>query len=67
MYAAYLLFRGQSLRISLELLTSSEWVATVLSLCVGALALVRYYSQREITFLFIGTGFIVNGLLGAGH
>ncbi|MEJ2573660.1 MAG: diguanylate cyclase [Gammaproteobacteria bacterium] len=66
-YAAYLLFRGQSLRISLELLTSSEWVATVLSLCVGALALVRYYSQREITFLFIGTGFIVNGLLGAGH
>ena len=65
--AAYVILRGQLLHVSLELLTTSEWVATVLSLCVGALALVRFYSQREITFLFIGTGFIVNGMLGAGH
>lgn len=65
--AAYLLPGGQAWHVSLELLTSAEWVATILSLCVGALALVRYYSEREITFLFIGTGFIVNGLLAGGH
>jgi diguanylate cyclase (GGDEF)-like protein/PAS domain S-box-containing protein len=65
--AAYFLFRGHAWRVSLELLTAGEWVATILSLCVGALALVRFYSQREVTFLFIGTGFIVNGLLAGGH
>ncbi|HKJ21873.1 MAG TPA: MASE3 domain-containing protein, partial [Gammaproteobacteria bacterium] len=42
-------------------------MATVLALCVGALALVRYYSRNENTFLFIGTGFFVTGLLDAYH
>ena len=65
--AAYFLVQGQSWHVSVELLTSAEWVATIMSLCVGALALVRFYSQREITFLFVGTGFIVNGVLDGAH
>ena len=65
--AAYSLLWGRSWNVTVEMLTSAEWVAAMLSLCVGALALVRYYSQREITFLFIGTGFIANGLLHVGH
>jgi len=65
--AAYAVLWGQTWHVSVGLLTSVEWAATVLSLCVGALALVRFYSQREITFLFIGTGFIANGLLHGSH
>jgi diguanylate cyclase (GGDEF)-like protein/PAS domain S-box-containing protein len=65
--AAYAVLWGQTWHVSVSLLTSAEWVATILSLCVGALALVRFYSQREITFLFIGTGFIANGLLHGSH
>lgn len=65
--ATYFLVWGESWHVSIALLTSAEWVATILSICVGALALVRYYSQREITFLFIGTGFIANGLLDGAH
>jgi len=65
--AAYAVLWGQTWHVSVDLLTSVEWAATILSLCVGALALVRFYSQREITFLFIGTGFIANGLLHGSH
>jgi diguanylate cyclase (GGDEF)-like protein/PAS domain S-box-containing protein len=64
---AYYALWGHTWKVTVEMLTSAEWVASVLSLCVGALALVRYYSQKEINFLFIGTGFIVNGLLHGDH
>ncbi len=63
----YYLLQNYAWHGSLEFLTSVEWIATIMSLCVGALSLVRFYSQREITFLFIGSGFIVNGLLTGGH
>ena len=63
----YYLIRDIPWQASLDLLVSTEWASNILSLCVGALALVRYYSQRDITFVFIGTGFIVNGVVGGLH
>lgn len=65
--ASYFFLRDMVWHTSVELLTSAEWAATILSLCVGALALVRFYSQKDITFLFIGTGYSVNGLLEGVH
>ena len=65
--AGYAMLWGKSWHVSFQLLTSVEWMATVASLCVGAVALVRFYSRREINFLFIGTGFIANGLLSGIH
>jgi PAS domain S-box-containing protein len=47
--------------------TTLEVAATVLALVVGALALVRYYSRAQSTFLFIGTGFLGTGVLDAYH
>jgi len=50
-----------------EIHTAVEAVSTVLAFVVGALALVRYYSRRQGTFLFIGTGFLGTGILDAYH
>ena len=44
-----------------------EFISTTLALIVGALALVRFYSKKQETFLFIGTGFLGTGLLNAYH
>jgi len=50
-----------------QLHTLMETVATVLSLAVGSLALVRYYSKKENNFLFIGTGFVATAFLDGYH
>lgn len=47
--------------------TVMEAMATVLALVVGGLALVRYYSKRRSTYLFIGTGFLGTAFLEAFH
>jgi PAS domain S-box-containing protein len=47
--------------------THLEIVSTVLALVVGVLALTRFYSKKENTFLFIGAGFIGAGLLDGCH
>ncbi|MFQ5553104.1 MAG: PAS domain S-box protein, partial [Thermoplasmata archaeon] len=47
--------------------TLVESVATVLAFMVGALSLVRFYSRKQATFLFIGTGFLGAGLLDLNH
>ncbi len=39
----------------------------VLAFIVGGLALVRFYSRKQATFLFIGTGFMGAGLLDFNH
>ncbi|HZD04863.1 MAG TPA: MASE3 domain-containing protein, partial [Longimicrobiales bacterium] len=52
---------------SREIHTAVEAVATVLAFVIGALALVRYYSRVQRTFLFIGTGFLGTGILDALH
>ncbi len=44
-----------------------EAVATLLALLVGTLAMLRFYARRNITFLFIGTGFVGTGLLDGHH
>jgi len=44
-----------------------EFISTTLALVVGVLALVRFYSKKQETFLFIGTGFLGTGLLNGYH
>ena len=50
----YMLMRGSGWQGSGQLHTLMEGVATLLALLVGAMALVRFYSQKDNTFLFIG-------------
>ena len=47
--------------------TLMETVATVLAFMVGGLSLVRFYSRKQATFLFIGTGFLGAALLDFNH
>ena len=44
-----------------------EFISTTLALVVGSLSLVRYYSKKQETFLFIGMGFLGTGLLNGYH
>ena len=44
-----------------------EAVATVSTLSVGCIALVRFYSNRNNMFLFIGTGFVATAFLDGYH
>lgn len=50
-----------------QLHTLMELAATLLALFVSVLALIRYYSQKDDTFLFIGAGFFGTGLLDGYH
>lgn len=52
---------------SVELHTLLESLATLLAFMVGAMALVRYFSQRDNQFLYIGSGFLGTALLDAYH
>ncbi|GMR11948.1 MAG: hypothetical protein BMS9Abin29_0134 [Gemmatimonadota bacterium] len=47
--------------------TILEFIGTTLAFVVGGLALVRFYSRKQETFLFIGTGFLATGVLDAYH
>lgn len=47
--------------------TSLEVSATVLALVIGGLALLRFYSRKSNTFLFIGTGFLSTAALDGYH
>ncbi|MGE0159214.1 MAG: PAS domain S-box protein [Gemmatimonadales bacterium] len=47
--------------------TILEAISTLLAFIIGGLALVRYYSRKRITFLFIGCGFLGAGVLGLNH
>ena len=44
-----------------------EFISTTIALVIACLALVRFYSKKQPTFLFIGTGFLGTGLLNAYH
>lgn len=44
-----------------------EFAAALLALFAGTLALVRFYTKKNNTFLFIGTGFVGAGLLDGYH
>ena len=52
---------------STELHTLMEALAAMLAFIVGMMALVRFYSKKSNTFLFIGTGFLATGLLDGYH
>ncbi|GMV08080.1 MAG: hypothetical protein AMXMBFR53_43550 [Gemmatimonadota bacterium] len=62
-----LLIRNTPVRSTPSMHTLLESIATVLAFIVGALALVRFYSRKQGTFLLIGTGFLGAGLLDLNH
>lgn len=47
--------------------TLMESIATLLAFLAGTLALVRYYSRKQITFLLIGCGFLGSAVLDLNH
>jgi len=59
--------RGTPWHSSSSVHTLMESVATVMAAIVGALSLVRFYSRKQATFLFIGTGFLGAALLDLNH
>ena len=52
---------------SVGLHTLMETLATLLAAIVGAMALVRFYSKKDNTFLLIGAGFLGTGFLDGYH
>ena len=67
LFAGFWLVRGSTWQGNVELHTLMEVVATLLAVNVGVLALIRFYSQRDNTFLFIGSGFLGTGFLDGYH
>ncbi len=63
----YLFARYSSLRGTTLMHDMMELVATIIAIIVGILALVRFYSRKDNTFLFIATGFLGAGLLDGYH
>ena len=59
--------RGTTWHGSATVHTVMEAVATLLALTVGAMALVRFYSKKNNTFLFIGAGFLGTAFLDGYH
>ena len=47
--------------------TIMELTSTLLAVFAGIAALIRYYSRKNNTFLFIGTGFLGTGFLDGYH
>ena len=67
LFVVYLPLRRVSWQSGIQLHTLMESLATVLALTAGTLALVRFYSRNDNTFLFIGTAFVGAGLLDGYH
>lgn len=63
----YVLLRTSSWQGNTQLHTLMEVVATLLALFVGTVALVRFYTRQNNTFLFIGTGFLGTAFLDGYH
>ncbi|WP_082540572.1 EAL domain-containing protein [Pseudolabrys sp. Root1462] len=61
--AGTFMLRGSAWRGNVETHTTIEIVATLLAFIAGIFALIRYYSRKDGTFLFIGCGFLAAGLL----
>jgi signal transduction histidine kinase/CheY-like chemotaxis protein len=65
--AGFLLLRGSAWQGGVHLHTLMEVLATVLAAIIGAMALVRYYSKRDVLFLFVGAGFLGTAFLDGYH
>ncbi len=63
----FALLRDSTWQGSTQLHTIMELIATTLAFFVGAIALVRYYTRKNNTFLFIGAGFLGTALLDGYH
>ncbi len=63
----YALTHGFDWQGSAELHTLMEGMATLLALMVGTMALVRFYTKKNDTFLLIGTGFLGTAMLDGYH
>lgn len=63
----YAFLRGGDWQGNSQLHTIMETAATFLALVVGAMALVRYASKKNTTFLFVGTGFLGTAMLDGYH
>ena len=64
---SYVVLRTSTWQGGAQLHTIMEVVATLLALMVTAMALVRFYSKKNNTFLFIGTGFLGTAFLDGYH
>lgn len=67
LFIGYLWLREVTWEGNKQLHTLMEAIATLLAFMVGAMALVRFYSKKNNTFLFIGAGFLGTGLLDGYH
>ena len=67
LFVGFYLLRDSTWRGNIELHTLMETAATLLALNIGILALIRFYSQKDNTFLFIGSGFLGTGFLDGYH
>ena len=63
----YAVLRDSSWQGNTQLHTIIEVVATLLALVAGVIALVRFYSKKSNTYLFIGAGFLGTALLDGYH
>ncbi len=63
----YLAVRGLSWQGTPRLHGLLELSATLLALIIGLLALVRYYSRKNVTLLLIGAGFLGTAVLDSYH
>ena len=61
------IFHGSEWRGGYNLHTNMEIIATMLAVIVGAMALARFYSKKDETFLFIGAGFLGTAFLDGYH
>ncbi len=64
---AYGLLRGSTWRTDAQFHTLLEFLATVLAVAVGVVALMRYYTRRENAMLFLGAAFLGTALLDGYH
>jgi hypothetical protein len=64
---SYIAWRGVNWLGSTQLHTLMETVAATLAAIVGVIALVRFYSKKNNTILFIGAGFLGTAFLDAYH
>lgn len=63
----YMLTRGSTWQGGVQLHTLMETVATMLAAIVGAMALLRFYTKKDNTFLLIGVGFLGTAFLDGYH
>jgi signal transduction histidine kinase len=63
----YLILRGSGWHGGTELHTLMETVAALLAMTVGAISLLRFYSRKNNTFLFVGAGFLGTAFLDGYH